>query len=178
MQYTFQDSGRTIEIQRVPVGMLSQLGDEFPAPEVPKSQTDFGDGKLIWEENPNDPDYKAALLEWRKKISNESQKLIAVRALPTLTTDQKAEVEEVRYYWIGAYGHDLPLTDKEVFVYKICAATVEDISEFIAFVTRRSQPTQEGKNAALKRFRSDNGVPVDDRADLQGTEHLRIQPAP
>lgn len=157
---------------------MSQLGDEFPAPPVPKSETDYGDGKKVLEENPNDPDYRAAVAEWRKKVSNESQKLIAMRALPPLTDFQKDEVNEVRLFWQEMYGHDLPLTDKEIFAYKICAATVEDINEFVAFVTRRSQPTQEGKDAALKRFRANGSLPLDDGTDLQGAEHIRVQPAP
>lgn len=178
MQYTFRDSDRTIEITRVPVGMLGQLGDEFPAPALPKTETDYGDGKKVWEDNPNDPDYRAALADWRKKINNESQKLIAQRALPPLSDAQKEEVKEVRTYWQENFGHDLALTDKEIFVYKICAATAEDIQEFVEFVTRRSQPTQGGIADANKHFRPVNGVPVGDGPDLQGAGHLQHQPAP
>lgn len=178
MQYTFRDSERTIEIQRVPVGMLGQLADEFPAPPVPRVETDYGDGKKVWEENPTDPDYKAALADWRKTINTQSQKLIAQRALPPLSDAQKDEVKEVRAYWIENFGHDLALTDKEIFVYKICAATGEDINEFLEFVTRRSEPTQGGRADALKHFRPINGVPVGQGADLQGAGHIRDQSAP
>lgn len=177
MQYTFRDSERTIEIQRVPVGMLGQLADEFPAPPVPKVETDYGDGKKVWEENPNDPDYRQALSDWRKTINTQSQKLIAQRALGPLTDSQKAEVAEIRAYWQENFGHDLSLTDKEIFVYKICAATGEDINEFVEFVTRRSQPTQGGIDDARKHFRPSNGVPVGQGTDLQGAGHLRDQPA-
>lgn len=156
------DTGVKLPVRKVAAGLIEavekQLRLDMPAPQPPKQQVDYGNGP-VWEENLAHPDYHAALDEWKGKFNQEltarTKKLLLKRGvLPylSLTHEQEEQIAELRAEMLEDYGVTLESDDKWVFVNHIALGTVEDLTDLVNAVIRRSVVTEEATQEAISKF--------------------------
>jgi hypothetical protein len=117
-------------------------------------ETAPGETRLV--ERPSDPDYLEALRAWDTRVRNlAGQKLIAlVRDYALLTPTDPDAVADFRAA-MAAVGRELPLSDREVFVWEILAPTDADQGHLLAFVLGLSEAAEEAVRAHKATFRGD-----------------------
>lgn len=142
--FTFQSTGKVVQIRKVSPFLQIEIQKAFPAPEPPVQEVDYGDGDVRMEKNFAHPDYVRALENYNLELSDKIQRLIIKRGVAVEITEEiRKEVEELRGFWLDEYGVELPeKNEKMIYVLDICIGTQEDGEELIAAITRRSQPTE------------------------------------
>lgn len=153
--FTFKDSGITIGIRKVSPLLMIRLRERFPDPKPPKQEVDYGDGKKVMEENPAHPDYHAALEKHNQMIEQKARRLLIRRgAVIEWNEERKAELEEVRAYWLKEFEEEIDADDDVAYVSYVCMGSDTDLEEFLEALLRRSQPTEEAVKEATARFQS------------------------
>lgn len=113
------------------------------------------------EPNPHDPDYSAAQQAWAKQVALAAQdRWLVYAALDAVVCeiDQDAVVRKERALQLTGQPIWAPAeaTPGEIaqvlYVTKICITTTDDLREFIAAVTQRSLPSEEGIAAHVATF--------------------------
>jgi hypothetical protein len=148
--YTFKDTGISIKIRKVNPLLVNELDKAFPAPKPPMQEVDYGDGNKVMEANEAHPDYIQALSDYRNARMDRYKKLLVKRGVEC-KVDLEA-VEELKKTWKEDYGCDMEGTDKEIYIFYICAGTQEDMDELMDAILKRSQPTKEAVELAKVSF--------------------------
>src|ERR1051325_3353086 len=160
--HTFQDSGITVGLRKIAPNTQAQLSlqiqREIPRPQPPVNQTELGP-----EKNEADPDYARQLEEWERACSMRLNRIMfTIAALECECGVDMEEVERKQRSFRAAkfqWEEDPDLSDAErakvFYIEHIACATQEDMREFYAAVTRRSQPTEAAVRAHIDSFRGD-----------------------
>lgn len=156
--HVIKDTGYTVAIRKVSPNTLVDFNNWFnaayPEPEPPTQEINFGDEAhpdMRPERNESHPDYKAALVERRKKLNAESQNmLIDEGVVYELTDADKTAVADYKARYKARTGAALAGNDKSIFIRYIALGTPEDINELVQAITRRTQPTEGAIGEQLK----------------------------
>lgn len=180
--YTFQDSGVTVEMNKMSPMTVTHLkaevtreceahppGHPHAKPQVPVQLVAVGGGEPIPQTNEGDTEYKNALAEWDAWANAEiSRRLLRITALDYLIIDDDAIVGEVDRKRRMFVREGIPLdesdmpedryTDAErnriVYLNHICFGSDKDIQEFSMYLMHRTQPQEAGIGDAIAAFRA------------------------
>jgi hypothetical protein len=148
--FTFKDTGINIKIRKVSSFLVNELNKLYPAPKPPMQEVDYGDGKVVMEPNEAHPNYIQTMADYQNLKMEQLKKLLVRRGVEC-EVDTEA-VQELRDYWRAEYGKELEGTDKEIYIFYICAGTDKDADELMEAILRRSQPTKEAVELAKVTF--------------------------
>lgn len=156
-EFTFKDSGRTVQIRKVSFLLLPELRRAYekqnPPPEPPLQEVRYGD-RTEQEANLADPDYARRLSAYNDKsrqvVEEQARHLYTQRGVQCVV-DVPA-VTELREQ-MKILGTELDPDDKFVYVWHICIGSPEDYDEFTDALLRRNQPTAEAVQENLNSFR-------------------------
>lgn len=151
--FTFKDTGKTVKIKKVSPLLIMQLNKDFPEPEAPLQEVDYGDGDIKLEPNPAHPDYEKSLNQYRYDFEQKMREMMIDRGVVLdLNADEKAEIQELRDYWQEKYQKELAGNDKYIYLSYLCIGTDGDMDDLVNAISRRSQPTNGAVEAAKKSF--------------------------
>jgi hypothetical protein len=154
--FTFPTTGRRVYVRNVNPLLAIEIRRQFPKPNPPQQEVDYGDGKKVFEPNYAHPDYAQAVEEWNSFIIEKMSRLIIKRGVVhTLTEAEKAEVAELRADMEEDIGLNLGGSDVFVYVSYICIGGRLDVDTLTEAVMSGSQPTAPATEAALESFPSD-----------------------
>lgn len=160
-QFVVPDTGIVLPVRKVSVDLLKRLEKtirkEIPEPQPPKQEVHYGE-RVEYEENPAHPDYLRAHDEWKRRFNDEMQErtqalLIDFGITPYIYLDDemKARVEECRQR-AARHGLELDPDDRAVWVNDVALGTVEDLTDLISAIMRRTKATEEAVLEAVKKF--------------------------
>lgn len=152
-QFTFPDSGITVGLRRFAPDTQDAISRELmrrqPAPPVPVIETELGE-----EENPADPDYQQATVAYLQRINLEVSAKMVELALRRIEVEvDHATVDQLKED-MAAIGTPLPddLDDRMVYIRHICISSSYDLTAMIAYLNRRSLPTEAAVQEFLDSF--------------------------
>lgn len=153
--YVFKDTGETVQIRKVSPLLVIKLRERFPAPKPPLQTVDYGDGPKQ-EQNPTEPGYLLAVQEYEQAMERRVRNLLIQRGVVIdWDDDKKTKLAELRSWWKATYAEDLDdLDDTFAYVSYICVGSDSDLEELVNMLIKRSQPSQEGIEAAQARLKS------------------------
>lgn len=161
-EHTFQDSGVTVRLRKIAPNTQAQLSlqvqREIPKPQPPTVKTELGP-----EANDADPDYLRLVDAWESDCAMRlNRRLFTLAALECECEVDMEEVERkqrnfraIGFEWEETEGLSDQDRAKVFYIEHIACATQEDMREFYAAITRRSQPTEAAVQAHVDSFRSD-----------------------
>jgi len=151
--HTFKDTGKVVQIKKVSPLLIMQLQKDFPEPEAPLQEVDYGDGEIRLEPNPAHPDYEKTLQQYKYAFEQRMREMMVDRGVVLeLSDEDKVEIQDLRTYWQENYGKPLAGNDKFVYISYICIGTDADMNELVEAISRRSQPSNGAVEAAKKSF--------------------------
>jgi len=151
--YEIKDTGVTIKIRKVSPLLIQKLQQAHPAPRPPKQEVDYGDGKKRTEENPSHPDHLQALVAHEEMIQEMTQRLLLKRGVEfELTDEMKAEIEELREFYLEEFEQELSEDDKDVWLFYIALGTTDDYQELLSAIYTRNNITEDALEAAKNSF--------------------------
>lgn len=156
-EFTFKDSGRTVQIRKVSFLLLPELRKAYekqnPPPAPPMQEVKYGD-RTEQEANYADPDYARRLEKYndtaRQVVEEQARHLYAQRGVQCEV--DAAAVTELREQ-LHDSGTELDPDDKFVYLWYLCVGSPEDYDEFTDALLRRNQPTAEAVQENLNSFR-------------------------
>lgn len=158
-EHTFQDSGITVRLRKIAPNTQAQLSlqvqRENPRPPPPIVKTELGE-----EANEADPQYIRDLDEWERECAQAlNRKMFTIAALECECEVDMDEVQRKQRSFRAAkfqWEEDLDMSEEDrakvFFIEHIACATQDDLREFYAAVTRRSQPTEAAVQAHVDNF--------------------------
>ncbi len=166
-QFTFPDSGVTVGLRRFAPDTQDQitraLMRKHPAPPVPMTEGMEGpDGTPEMEPNPADPDYQQAVIAYMQRINLEASTKMFELAMRRIEVEvDRAAVERYKED-MAAIGTPLPdtledgtpLDDRTIYIRHICISSAYDLTAMLAYLQRRSLPTEAAVQEYLESFRS------------------------
>ena len=158
--FTFPDTGVKVTLRKVNPFVVYEtrtaLFKTKPNPPVRLIEED-GPLKGTAEVMDTDPKYLEQLKEWEETIEEKVLHLqMELGVVEIHDTEWRKEVIDFRKT-MKAFGvEDLPRDDKTVYITRIASGTREDLVEFLAAISQRSQPTEVAITAAQEIFRGDN----------------------
>lgn len=168
-QFTFPDSGITVGLRRFAPDTQDLIARELmrqqPAPAVPLTEgVEREDGTFEMEENPADPDYQQALVAHLNKINLQVSAKMVELALRRLEVEIDQQVVDHLKEDMAAIGTPLgdDLDDRMIYIRHICISSAYDLTAMMAYLTRRSLPTEVAVQEYLDSFRHN----VSGQADL------------
>lgn len=158
-QFTFPDSGITVGLRRFAPDTQDQitraLMRETPAPDVPTVEVDYGDGKVMQETNPADPDYQAALSAYLQHIGMEASTKMFELAMRRIEVE--VDQEAVDRYKEDMAAIEIPIDDdtddRTIYIRHICLSSSYDLAAMLSYLQRRSLPTEAAVQEYLESFR-------------------------
>lgn len=158
--FTFPDSGITVGLRRFSPDLQDTIARAYtrdnPPPAVPQLEVDY-DGETRLEPNPADPDYQEAMRQYWQGVSVfVSQKMVEL-AFDNIKVEVDAEtVAEMRSQMekIGT-PIDPALSDRDVYIRFVCISSTYDLTSMIAYLQRRSLPTEVAVQEFLESFQRD-----------------------
>lgn len=177
--YTFKDSGETCRLRRLSPITMQRLqesvvkewkrlpaGDERAMPQPPTERIAVGGGPEREEPNPNDPDYKARLLDWEGRVQTEvMERFVRLAAIDAcvfepgqIDADWCARFERR----MAAEGAPLNVPDhyeaeeraQIIWVIYRCLGSNDDLKEFVQGLINRTEIKQEDVAAHTATFQT------------------------
>ncbi len=158
-QFTFPDSGITVGLRRLAPDTQDQitraLMRETPAPEVPMVEgMERSDGTFEMEPNPADPDYQATLAAYMRRIGMDASTKMFELAMRRIEVD--VDQGAVTRYKEDMEAVGIPLDpdmdDKALYIRCICISSSYDLAAMLAYMQRRSMPTEVAVQEYLDSF--------------------------
>lgn len=155
--FTFPDSGITVGLRRFAPdtqdSIVRAIQRDRPPPAVPLVTVEYEEGQPTEEPNPADPDYQQALSDYLQWIALETSKKLVDLALRRIevAVDQAA-VDQLRAD-MAAIG--TPIEDDDdrmVYIRHICISSTYDLTSMLAYLQRRSLPTEAAVQEFLESF--------------------------
>lgn len=156
--FTFPDSGVTVGLRRFAPDTQDQIARalqrENPAPQVPTVEgVENADGTFELEPNPADPDYQQAISKYLQWLALETSKKMVDLALRRMEVEvDQAAVDALRAD-MAAIG--TPIEDDDdrmVYIRHICISSTYDLTTMLAYLQRRSLPTEVAVQEFLDSF--------------------------
>lgn len=165
-QFTFPDSGITVGLRRFAPDTQDQIARalmrDHPAPPVPVVEgIERADGTFETEPNPADPDYQAALVAYLNQINTETSTKMFGLAMRRIEVEvDQAAVDRYKED-MAAIGTPIPETmddgtpwdDRTIYIRCICISSSYDLTAMLAYLQRRSLPTEAAVQEYLESFR-------------------------
>lgn len=159
--FTCPDTGIKLPIRKVSPDLIQRLEKkirtETTEPKPPLQTVDYGNGP-VQEANWAEPGYLAAHEAWEREVNQKMQEqsqdmLLYLGVVKHIKLDDEmlAQVQEMRED-ADRFGLELDKDDKSVWVRNIALGTVEDLTDLVNRIIRRSQPTEEAVEEAQSRF--------------------------
>jgi hypothetical protein len=126
-----------------------------PAPPVPVVEgIELTDGTFEMEPNPADPDYQVALSAYLRRINEEVSTKMFELAMRRIEVEVDQEAVNAYKADMAAIGIDLDpeLDDKTIYIRCICISSTIDLAAMLAYLTRRSMPTEVAVQEYLDSF--------------------------
>lgn len=154
-EYTFKDTGETIQLKKVSPLLMIRLQDRFPAPKPPLQTVDYGDGPKL-EPNPTAPEHVAALRQHELEMEKRIRHLLIERGVVMeWTTERSDALQELRAWWLKEYEQELDEpNDVVAYISYIAIGSDTDFEELVAAILQRSQPTNIETDKSLERLKS------------------------
>lgn len=165
-QFTFPDSGITVGLRRLAPDTQDQITRALmradPAPPVPMVEgIEQPDGTFEMEPNPADPDYQAAVSTYMQRIGLEVNTKMFELAMRRIEVDVDQEAVKAYKEDMAAIGTPLPetledgapLDDRTIYIRHICISSTYDLTALLAYLQRRSLPTEAAVSEYLESFR-------------------------
>lgn len=158
-QFTFPDSGIAVGLRRFAPDtqdlITRALMREQPEPAVPVVEVDYGEGAGKAEENPADPDYQQAMRAYMERIMMQVSAKMVELALRRIEVEVDLEAVAAFRADMAAIGTPLPddLSDRDIYIRHICISSTYDLTVLMAYLARRSLPTEEAVQEYLASFR-------------------------
>lgn len=161
-RFVFPDSGIEVGLRRFAPDTQDQISRalmrQHPAPGIPMAEgVEKADGSCEMEPNPADPDYQKALVDYLGRINLEvSQKMVDL-ALRRIEVDVDEEAVTAYRKDMEAIGVpiDADIDDRTIYIRHICISSTYDLSVLLAYLTRRSLPTEAAVQEYLNSFQRD-----------------------
>jgi hypothetical protein len=158
--FTFPDSGITVGLRRFAPDTQDTIARELmrqsPAPSVPVVEgIEREDGTYEMEENPADEDYQQALSAYMQRISlTVGQKMVEL-ALKRMEVEIDQEAVDQFKADMAEIGTPLDpeLDDRAIYIRHICISSTYDLTAMMAYLQRRSLPTEVAVQEFLDSFR-------------------------
>lgn len=168
MEYTFPDSKRKIEMERVSFTALSLLRASYESSYPDKPQVPMLEIDGVQEPNPADEKYQEALAEWDRSVSRavwaatqllyaKKLKEIDLEAVNALVSDLAEVGVDLKQQVRDRFAeYHVPFEDKYMdaylYLWCICVTDSSESNLFNIEMTRGSQPTQEAVQRATFSF--------------------------
>lgn len=153
--FTFPDSGITVGLRRFAPDTQDQIARalqrENPPPALPMVETELGD-----EPNPADPDYQTALSAYMQQIVLEVSRKLVDLALRRMDVEVDSAAVAALREDMAAIG--TPIEDDDdrmVYIRHICISSTYDLTVMMAYLQRRSMPTEVAVQEFLETFQRD-----------------------
>lgn len=154
--FTFPDSGITVGLRRFAPDTQDAIAREVtrqnPPPPVPVVETELGD-----EPNPADPDYQQAISAYfRQQALDVSGRLVELAFRRIVVEVDQAAVDLLKAD-MAAIGTPLPedWDDRTIYIRHICISSTYDLTSMLAYLQRRSMPTEVAVQEFLESFQRD-----------------------
>jgi len=158
--FTFQDTSVRVKLRKVNPFVVyeARVAMNKSKPQPPqRTITDEGPLKGTTEVMDTDPTYLEQLRAWEEGIEEKILGLqIELGVVEILDPEWKKDVASFRKTMEGFGITDLPKDDKTVYITRIASGTREDLVEFLAAISQRSQPTEVAVTAAQEIFRGND----------------------
>lgn len=161
-QFTFPDSGITVGLRRFAPdtqdAIARELTRQHPPPEIPMVEgIELADGTYDLEPNPADPDYQQALADYFQQQALDVAAKLVDLALRRIEVEVDAGAVQRLRDDMAAIGAPLPddLDDRTIYVRHICISSTYDLTSMLAYLQRRSMPTEVAVQEFLESFRRD-----------------------
>lgn len=158
-QFTFPDSGITVGLRRFAPDTQDQITRELmrknPPPPVPVVEgIELTDGTFELEPNPADPDYQQAVAAYFQQLSIETNTKMFELALRRIEVDVDQAVVDRYKEDMAAIGTPLDpeMDDRTIYIRHICISSTYDLSAMLAYLVRRSLPTEAAVQEYLESF--------------------------
>lgn len=155
-EFTFPDSGITVGLRRFAPDtqdtIARELTRQHPPPPIPIVVTELGD-----ESNPADPDYQAALSSYFQQQAVDVASRMVDLALRRIVVEVDEEAVKTLKADMAAIGTPLPegLDSRMIYLRHICISSTYDLTSMLAYLQRRSMPTEVAVQEFLESFRRD-----------------------
>lgn len=154
--FTFPDSGITVGLRRFAPDTQDQIARaiqrETPPPSVPMVKTELDEE----EPNPADPDYQTALSAYMQQIVLEVSRKLVDLALRRMEVEVDTAAVAALREDMAAIG--TPIEDDDdrmVYIRHICISSTYDLTAMMAYLQRRSLPTEVAVQEFLESFQRD-----------------------
>lgn len=145
-------NGRKVMLKTVSPMTLARVRKDYRPPKPPLNVVDYGDGKVVQEPNPADPDYIEALDMYNMDLNERMQRLtIKLAVVHTLTAEEKQELQDLREI-MQSEGVSLEEDDVEAFINNLCISSGFEIQRFLDAVMNTVGPSAEGVQAIKEQF--------------------------
>lgn len=155
-EFTFPDSGITVGLRRFAPDtqdtIARELTRQHPPPPIPIVETELGD-----EPNPADPDYQQALSRYFQQQAVDVAARMVELALRRIVVEVDSEAVNQLKADMAAIGTPLPedMDDHTIYLRHICISSTYDLTSMMAYLQRRSMPTEAVVQEFLESFRRD-----------------------
>jgi hypothetical protein len=158
-EFTFPDSGITVGLRRFAPDTQDQITRELmrknPAPPVPMVEgVERSDGTFEMEPNPADPDYQKEVMAYFQRLSVETNAKMFDLALRRIEVEVDRDAVDQYKEDMAAIGmpFDTEVDDRTIYIRHICISSTYDLSALLAYLTRRSLPTEVAVQEYLDSF--------------------------
>ena len=154
--FTFPDSGITVGLRRFAPDLQDTIARAYqrdhPVPPVPTATVEIG-GEEMEEANPADPDYEQAVSAYLQRMALDvSAKLIDLALRRIEVEVDQAAVDALRAD-MAAIGSPIEDDDdRMVYIRYICISSTYDLTSMLAYLQRRSLPTEVAVQEFLESF--------------------------
>lgn len=159
--WTSPDTGRTVQIRKVSTLLRAEVRrqvlklPDFLEPQPPRSEVDYGDGKMSVI-NRSHPIYQQLLLDWNLRVNEEVGRRLRIVAITrgVVIDDEEIDrqaVADIRQLVEGLDDYD----DRYVHIAFVVVGSESDWTELLAAIFHRSAPQEAAIQAHIATFQSD-----------------------
>lgn len=165
--FTFQDTGRTVQIRKVSTLIRSEIRRQivadprFAEPAPPTSEVDYGNG-LVAIANRAHPIYQQLLRAWEQRVQEElSERLKQIVLARGVVVDaiDDAAVAAARADLTSIGVDTTAYDDRYVYLAFVCIGSDADWTELLRAVFQRSAPQEAAIAAHIATFPGDVSGP-------------------
>lgn len=166
------DGGQVFNLRPVSTLMLSRIQKEVAAaqPQPPLVEVESPDGGVRQERNPNDPEYKQALVAWR---NNEATRLMFYAWTMGIADDPPhGDVERIQEF----FPHATKLEIKYFWVVELLGDNTDQWEALTEAIVSQSEVTRQGLADSMASFRRNGESDADSAGGAEeppGSDHVQ-----
>lgn len=149
------ENGEQVLVRRISPFTVMDARDAIDKPIPPMQKVSYGDSETL-EANYGHPDYLAAMKAYNEKVNKVARDLMIKRGVVIhLDDEQKAQVQELREFWLEEYKKTLNGSDDFLYVAHFCFSSENDMNRLVEAISGMSQPTKAEVDKAAESFPGD-----------------------